>query len=266
MKLRPCIDIHDGKVKQIVGSSLRDKGGALLENFVSERDALFFAERFSEQGLSGGHIILLNAKGTPGFEASRAEAMRVLKSFPGCWQLGGGVNEENAGDYLEAGASHVIVTSYIFHDGLLDVERLESLSRRIGKEHLVPDLSCKKKEGAYMVATDRWQKLTRTKVEPALLNSLSSYCDEFLIHGADAEGKREGAEEELVRLLSSPECGGLPITYAGGIRGKEDLKRFYRLGGGRLDCTVGSALSLFGGELSLEEALSAIRDMEASAP
>ena len=257
MRFRPCIDIHNGKVKQIVGSSLRDAGDTARENFVSERSAAEFARLYRERGLKGGHIILLNREGSEYYEATRKQAFDALGAWPGGMQVGGGVRAENAAAFLDAGASHVIVTSYVFRDGIIDRERLEKLRAEVGREHVVLDLSCRKTERGYVIVTDRWQKMTDTVLGPETLEDLSGFCDEFLIHAVDVEGKQEGIEEELVSLLSR--AASVPVTYAGGIRGPEDIDRIRAVGGGKIDFTVGSALDLFGGTLAFEEVCKAAR-------
>ncbi len=247
MEFRPCIDIHNGKVKQIVGGSLRDEGDRAEENFVSERDGAYFAELFREEGLRGGHIILLNPKDSPYYEATKQQAFSALKAYPGGMQIGGGITPENAEEFLKAGASHVIVTSYVFRDGQILEDRLENMVRAVGKEHLVLDLSCRKTEEGYLVVTDRWQNLTKEKLDLALLEQLGVSCDEFLIHAVDVEGKANGPETELVEHLSGYD--GNPITYAGGIHSYEDVRLLRETGRGRIHVTVGSALDLYGGNL-----------------
>ncbi|MBR2737585.1 MAG: phosphoribosylformimino-5-aminoimidazole carboxamide ribotide isomerase [Lachnospiraceae bacterium] len=252
MRFRPCIDIHNGKVKQIVGSSLRDSGDEARENYVSERPAADYARLYREKDLPGGHIILLNREGSAFFEETRTQALSALAAWPGGMQVGGGVRADNAAVYLDAGASHVIVTSYVFREGIIDRERLEELRRAVGREHIVLDLSCRKTERGCVIVTDRWQKMTDTVLDGRALEDLSAYCDEFLVHAVDAEGKQEGIEEELAALLG--QASPIPATYAGGIRGAEDIARIREAGGGRVDFTVGSALDLFGGSLSFDEA------------
>ena len=242
MKFRPCIDIHNGKVKQIVGGSLNDAGNQAQENFVSEQDAAFYASLYKEKGLKGGHIILLNSADSEYFQATKAQAMLALGAYPGGLQIGGGVNPDNAADYLAAGASHVIVTSYVFRDGHISWKNMEKMVDAVGKEHLVLDLSCRKKEDAYYVVTDRWQKFTEEKVTLELMEKLGAYCDEFLIHAVDVEGKVCGIEKELVALLGR--WNRIPITYAGGIRSLEDIRSIKELGRNRIHITVGSALNL----------------------
>ena len=68
MEFRPCIDIHNGKIKQIVGSSLRDEGNQAEENFVSEQDGAFYANFYKKDNIKGGHIILLNSKESEYYE------------------------------------------------------------------------------------------------------------------------------------------------------------------------------------------------------
>lgn len=253
MKFRPCIDIHNGKVKQIVGGSLRDEGDAAKENFVAEQDAGFYAAFYQKDGLKGGHIILLNPPSSSYYEETKKQALQALQTYPGGLQLGGGVNETNAADFLDAGASHVIVTSYVFRDGQIHYDNLDKLVREIGREHLVLDLSCRRKEDGYYIVTDRWQKFTDIKIEEKTLNELSGYCDEFLIHAADVEGKAAGIESELAALLGK--WNGIPMTYAGGVGSYDDLEQLRLLGRDHLDVTIGSALDLFGGSLSYTKIL-----------
>ena len=250
MKFRPCIDIHNGKVKQIVGGSLKDEGNQAITNFASEYDADFYAEKYKKDGLKGGHIVLLNSKTSEYYEATKEQAMSALRTYPNGLQIGGGITAENATEYIEAGASHVIVTSYVFKDGEIHWENLQKLVDAVGKEHVVLDLSCRKKEGKYYVVTDRWQTFTNVEVTSQLLNELARYCDEFLVHGVDVEGKSSGVELELVKILAN--WSEIPITYAGGIGCMEDLKKFENVSKGNLDFTIGSALDLFGGKIPYE--------------
>ncbi len=247
MRFRPCIDIHNGKVKQIVGGTLTDEKDRAKENFVSEKDAAWFAEKYKKDGLNGGHVILLNGVSSPYFEKTKKQALEALRQYPGGLQLGGGVNAYNALEYLKAGASHVIVTSFVLEGGRLRYDCLKMLEQAVGRKHLVLDLSCRRKADGYYIVTDRWQKFTDEKVTVRLLEELSESCDEFLIHGVDVEGKGQGMELELLHLLA--EYQGLPITYAGGVRSLEDLETLKQIGEGRIDVTVGSALDLFGGSL-----------------
>ncbi len=251
MKFRPCIDLHGGRVKQIVGGTLQDgsegESGSARENFVSDKDASWYASLYKEKNLTGGHVIKLG----PGNDA---QARKALEAWPGGLQIGGGITRDNALDWLEAGASHVIVTSALFRDGRLDWKELEDFSRLTGKERLVIDLSCRKKEDKWVVVTDRWQTFTDFALTPEGMGELTSFCDEFLIHGVDVEGTRCGIEEDLVALLARE--GNLPVTYAGGIGSLEDIEKISAIGKGNIDFTVGSALDIFGGDLSLEKILS----------
>ena len=253
MEFRPCIDIHNGKVKQIVGGSLKDAGNMAQENFVSEQDAPFYAHMYKETGIRGGHIILLNAKDSEYYEATKEQALMALAEYPGGLQVGGGITATNAREFLDAGASHVIVTSYVFRDGRVDYERLDELVTTVGKERLVLDLSCRKRDSEYYIVTDRWQKFTEEKVTLSLLNRLERYCDEFLIHAVDVEGKASGIEKELVKMLGK--WGKIPVTYAGGVGSFKDLEQLKVLGQNRVNVTIGSALDLFGGEMEYEKVL-----------
>lgn len=253
MEFRPCIDIHNGKVKQIVGGTLKDQGDMAAENFVSEQDAPFYAKLYQSYRIRGGHIILLNGKDSPHYEATKLQALAALQIYPGGMQVGGGITAENAHEFLRAGASHVIVTSYVFRDGKVDYERLEKLVQAVGKEHLVLDLSCRKKDGAYYIVTDRWQKFTEERVTVELLDRLYQYADEFLIHAVDVEGKASGIERELVELLGS--WNRIPVTYAGGIGSFQNLEELAEWGQHHLNYTIGSALDLFGGTMKFEDVL-----------
>lgn len=253
MEFRPCIDIHNGKVKQIVGGTLKDQNDQAAENFVSEQDAPFYAQLYKTYGISGGHIILLNARDSSYYEATKLQALAALQVYPGGLQVGGGITAENAHEFLMAGASHVIVTSYVFRDGKVDYVRLEKLVQAVGKEHLVLDLSCRKKDGAYYIVTDRWQKFTQVPVSEQTIEEFSSHCDEFLVHAVDVEGKASGIEVELVKLLAKNHQ--LPVTYAGGVGSFQDLETLRMVGKNRVDVTVGSALDLFGGSMKWEDVL-----------
>lgn len=236
---RPCIDLHEGRVKQIVGGSISDGSPDVLRtNFTSDRSAGWYADLYRQDGLKGGHVIMLG----PGNEAAAIEA---VQRYPGGLQLGGGVHAGNAQHYLNEGASHVIVTSWIFQDGNLDLPRLKSLQKAIGKEHLVIDLSCRKRDGKYWVVTNRWQTFTQLQVNQEVLNSLSGHCDEFLIHAVDVEGLCQGVDLELVEILA--DNSPIPTTYAGGARNLDDLLQVTEKGRGRIDLTIGSALDIFGG-------------------
>lgn len=235
---RPCIDLRDGKVVQMVGGTLGSDPAAVRTNFVSDKDAAWFAELYRRDGLSGGHVILLG----PGNEA---EARAALAAYPGGLQLGGGVNLENARNWLEAGASQVIVTSWVFHEGRVDWERLSKLVQAIGKGRLVLDLSCRKRAGQYFVVTERWQKFTDVALSAETLQTLARSCAEFLIHAVDVEGLCRGIDGELVEKLAA--WTPIPTTYAGGARSLADLELVTRLGQGKIDFTIGSALDIFGG-------------------
>lgn len=257
MHFRPCIDIHNGKVKQIVGGSLTDQGNQAKENFTASENADYYAKMYQKDGLIGGHVILLNPVSSEYYRETKAQAILALGAYPKGLQVGGGIHAENAEEFLEAGASHVIVTSYVFRDGKINWENMEKLKHEVGKENVVIDLSCRKKEDGYYIVTDRWQKFTDEKVSITLLDELSSYCDEFLIHAVDVEGKAKGIEKELVRLLG--EWGKIPVTYAGGVGSFEDLWELKELGKDRLNVTIGSALDLFGGPMAYEKVLHYIR-------
>ncbi len=257
MEFRPCIDIHNGQVKQIVGGSLIDKGDRAEENFVSKQDAAFFAGLYRQAGLKGGHIILLNSRDSAYYEATKEQALSALRAYPGGLQAGGGIDPENAKIFLEAGASHVIVTSYVFQGGKIRYDRLKEMSETVGRKRLVLDVSCRRTPDGYRVVTDRWQKMTEERLDQKLLETLSDYCDEFLVHAVDVEGKTEGIERELAALLG--QWGKKPVTYAGGVHSYEDLDLIKKLGKGRLNVTIGSALDLFGGTLEWEKVLQICR-------
>ncbi len=247
MRFRPCIDIHNGKVKQIVGGSLSDEGNQAVTNFSSRLEADYYAKKYKNDDLRGGHIILLNPPGTEFYEVTKEQAMKAINAYPNGLQIGGSITDENAMQYLEAGASHVIVTSYVFQGGEINWKNLKVISEKVGKNRLVIDLSCRKKGEDYMVVTNRWQTFTNVKVEASLLDELAKYCDEFLVHGVDVEGKSAGVEKGLVKLLA--DWSGIPITYAGGIGSSSDLEQFEKISNNKLDFTIGSALDLFGGDI-----------------
>ena len=253
MEFRPCIDIHNGSVKQIVGGSLRDHGDEAVENYVSGQDAAFYAGLYREYKIKNGHIILLNPVTSPYYEATKKQALAALKAYPGGLQVGGGITPRNAGEYLDAGASHVIVTSYVFKDGQIQYDNLKELVRKVGRQNLVLDLSAGKREGRYFIVTDRWQKYTEVELNGQTLDELSAYCDEFLVHAVDVEGKADGIEEELAKLLG--DWGKIPVTYAGGVHNFEDLRLLKRLGKDKVHVTIGSALDLFGGNMNFEDVL-----------
>ena len=232
MEFRPCIDIHNGKVKQIVGSSLRDEGNAAVENFVSEQDAAFYAKFYRKDNIRGGHIILLNARDSEYYSQTKRQALLALQAYPNGFGVGGGITEQNAEEFLSAGASHVIVTSYVFSNGKVNYENLRKLTAAVGKERLILDLSCRKKDGCYYVVTDRWQKFTKERI-----------TDTFL--------------DEMGRTLGN--WAKIPITYAGGIGSFQDLRMLKEIGRGRLHVTIGSALDLFGGTMPYEDVLDFVK-------
>jgi phosphoribosylformimino-5-aminoimidazole carboxamide ribotide isomerase len=254
MKFRPCIDLHDGQVKQIVGSTLRDSSNsnateAGATNFSTSRPASEFAAMYKQDGLTGGHVIMLGPNNT---EAAKL----ALSTYRNGLQIGGGINHTNCVEWLEAGASHVIVTSHVFDQGEIHYHRLQELVQLVGgKQRLVLDLSCRKKpsnvgtadEDKYYVVTNKWQTFTNVPVDEANLRQLSQYCDEFLVHGVDVEGLRCGVLTDLIELLGK--YSPIPVTYAGGVRSLDDLNLVKRVGGDLVDCTVGSALDIFGGDL-----------------
>ena len=242
---RPCIDLHNGQVKQIVGSTLTDSGSSPRTNFVAEHDSAWYAELYRSDNLTGGHVIKLG----PGNDEA---AKRALAAWPGGLQLGGGGNCDNAAEWLEAGASQLIVTSFIFSDGELRIDRLEQLFDITGRERLVLDLSCRRLPGGgYRIVTDRWQKFTTLAVDAAALNQLADYACEFLVHAVDVEGRQSGIDAELLGILA--EHSPIPCVYAGGIRNFDDIEQVRRAGNGRIGYTIGSALDIFGGPLSYAE-------------
>lgn len=239
MRFRPCIDLHEGKVKQIVGSSLKDgDGNALKTNFEASLPPAYFADLYFQDGLEGGHVIMLGKN-------NDAAALEAVSRHPGNLQVGGGVTPDNARQWLDAGAGKVIVTSYIFEDGELSFKRLEELAKVVKPEELVLDVSCRMVEGGYRVACNRWQTICNAVVNGDLFKRLSEYCSEYLVHAVDVEGKQAGIDENLVALLAN-ECT-LPVTYAGGARSMQDVQLLKQAGQGRIDVTVGSALDIFGG-------------------
>ena len=235
---RPCIDLHEGKVKQIVGGTLGAEPGRLRTNFVSDRPAAWYAGLYQRDGLKGGHVIMLG----PGNEIA---AQSALRAYPGGLQVGGGIDAGNAGVWLDAGASHVIVTSWVFREGRLDWERLAKMVETAGKQRLVLDLSCRRRGEDYVVVTDRWQKFTELIIRRETLEKLAASCSEFLVHGVDREGLCRGIDRELVSRLG--QWAPIPTTYAGGASSLADLEEVTRLGQGRIDLTIGSALDIFGG-------------------
>ncbi len=238
-KFRPCIDLHDGKVKQIVGGSLKDSARGPIENFVSQQPAEYFASLYASDNLEGGHVIKLG----PGNDGP---ARSALAAYRGGLQIGGGITLENAASWLEAGASHVIVTSWLFDsDGKFLLHRLQELAAEIGKQNIVVDLSCRRVAAGWQVAMNRWQTLTNLSLTTETLNLLAEYANEFLVHAADREGLCQGIDRELVQILGG--WGRAPLTYAGGASSLEDVELIAELSEGRIDVTVGSALDIFGG-------------------
>jgi phosphoribosylformimino-5-aminoimidazole carboxamide ribotide isomerase len=235
---RPCIDLHEGKVKQLVGGTLSDDSTRVKTNFVAEHSASWYAELYKKDDLRGGHVIMLG----PGNEA---EGRAALRAYPGGLQIGGGINAENARVWLNAGASHVIVTSWVFRDGKVDWERLKQLNELVGKDHLVIDLSCRRRNSDYLVVTNRWQKFTDVKLSAESVKQFAEWCSEFLVHAVDVEGLCRGIDQDLVSNLA--DWVTIPTTYAGGAISLADLELVTRLGRGKIDLTIGSALDIFGG-------------------
>lgn len=252
MKFRPCIDIHNGHVVQIVGSSLRDENDSAQNNFVSEKDSAYYANLYKEYGLSGGHIIILNGKDSEYYEATKAEAVKALQTYKGGMQIGGGITDKNAEEYILAGASHIIVTSYVFSDGKICYNNLSRLNSAVGREHICLDVSCRMRNGKYYVVTDRWQKFTDVVLDENLIVSLSEYCDELLVHAVDVEGRKAGINATIAGIL---EKSPIPVTYAGGISSLDDIAKIRSIGNNKIDFTIGTALNIFGGDLDLMEVI-----------
>ncbi|XP_022766098.1 1-(5-phosphoribosyl)-5-[(5-phosphoribosylamino)methylideneamino] imidazole-4-carboxamide isomerase, chloroplastic-like [Durio zibethinus] len=256
VSFRPCIDIRKGKVKRIVGSTLRDSkedGSTLVTNFELDLSAAEYAKLYKKDGLKGGHVIMLAAD-----PLSKPAAIEPLRAYPGLenlggLQVGGGINLDNCLSYIEEGASHVIVTSYVFNNRQMDLQRLKGLVNIVGKRRLVLDLSCRKKEDKYAIVTDRWQKFSDVDLDEEVLHFLANYTDEFLVHGVDVEGKKLGIEKDLVALLG--EHSPIPVTYAGGVTVMDDLETIKAAGKGHVDVTVGSALDIFGGNLAFDDVI-----------
>jgi len=245
MRFRPCIDLRNGRVVQIVGSSLSDNESAeTVTNFESDQSPAEYARMYQADNLTGGHVISLGPGNTQA-------ALNALRAYPGGMHFGGGVTPENAALYLDASASHVIVTSYVFKNGRINMARLEALKKAVGKHRLVLDLSCRKRDGDYWVVTDRWQKFTAVRVNRETLARLGDHCDEFLVHGTDVEGKCAGVESSLVTLLG--DHSPIPVTYAGGVKELADFDRVNTLGKGCVDLTIGSALDIFGGRVPYKD-------------
>ena len=252
MKFRPCIDIHNGHVVQIVGSSLRDENDSAQNNFVSEKDSAYYANLYKEYGLSGGHIIILNGKASEYYDATKAEAVKALQTYKGGMQIGGGITDKNAEEYILAGASHIIVTSYVFSDGKICYNNLNRLNSAVGREHICLDVSCRMRNGKYYVVTDRWQKFTDVVLDENLIVSLSEYCDELLVHAVDVEGRKAGINATIAGIL---EKSPIPVTYAGGISSLDDIAKIRSIGNNKIDFTIGTALNIFGGDLDLMEVI-----------
>ena len=252
MKFRPCIDIHNGHVVQIVGSSLRDENDSAQNNFVSEKDSAYYANLYKEHGLSGGHIIILNGKDSEYYEATKAEAVKALQTYKGGMQIGGGITDKNAEEYILAGASHIIVTSYVFSDGKICYNNLNRLNSAVGREHICLDVSCRMRNGKYYVVTDRWQKFTDVVLDENLIVGLSEYCDELLVHAVDVEGRKAGINATIAGIL---EKSPIPVTYAGGISSLDDIAKIRSIGNNKIDFTIGTALNIFGGDLDLMEVI-----------
>lgn len=234
---RPCIDLHQGRVKQIVGGSLNDAGAQT--NFVSDYDAAHYAHLYKQHGLTGGHVIALGA-------GNEVDVEKALNAWPQGMQYGGGVQVENAAHYLDLGASHVIVTSALFDGAEFSFKKLDAFKKEVGAEKLVLDLSCRKQGNGWFIATNRWQTVTSMAVNAESLKELAAHCAEFLVHAADVEGLQSGIDEQLVTLLGN--VSEVPVTYAGGARNLADLKRVHELSNGKVDLTIGSALDIFGGK------------------
>ncbi len=239
MRFRPCIDLHDGQVKQIVGGTLTDADQTtLVTNFVATQGAAHFAAMYRRDGLLGGHLIMLG----PGNDQAAKDA---LAAYPGGLQIGGGITIDNAATWLDRGAAKLIVTSHVFRQGQVDWTALARLTAAVGQDKLVLDLSCRRRNDTYLIVTDRWQRFTETSVDADSLATLARHCSEFLVHAVDLEGLRQGVDQQLVQLLATD--SPLPVTYAGGIRHLDDLLLLDQLGAGRVDATVGSSLDIFGG-------------------
>lgn len=249
-----CIDIHAGKVKQIVGGTLvkddtnEADSQSVATNFVSEKPSSFYAQLYKDNDVKGCHVIKLGS-----LEENNIAAKEALQAWPGHLQVGGGINDTNAKEWIDNGASKVIVTSWLFPNGEFDLERLKKISSIVGKEHLVFDLSCRRQintdnnELSWVVAMNKWQTLTKTILSKEYFDLVSEYCSEFLVHAADVEGLCNGIDEELVKKLA--EWSDLPIVYAGGAKDVSDLALVDKLSNGKVDLTYGSALDIFGGRL-----------------
>ncbi|MGM0444444.1 MAG: phosphoribosylformimino-5-aminoimidazole carboxamide ribotide isomerase [Fibrobacterota bacterium] len=251
MEFRPCIDLHAGKVKQIVGSTLKDGDNSAQINFESGYGAAYYADLYRRDNLRGGHVIKLG----PGNDEA---ARQALQTWPDGLQIGGGITPDNARDHIAAGASHVIVTSCVFRDGVIHWNALKKLSRTVGPRRLVLDLSCVRKEDQWIIVTNRWQQESTMTVNASLLEELAPYCDEYLVHAAGVEGKMAGPDEELIAHLAR--YAPRPVTYAGGIATMEHVQQCRTAGSDRVHITIGSALDIFGGPLSYNRVVSALKE------
>ena len=254
---RPCIDLHDGRVKQIVGGSIDDsQPDSLRTNYVSDKPPAWFAQLYRQDDLRGGHVIKLG-------QGNDDAAREALAAWPGGLQIGGGVTMDNAAEWIDAGASHVIVTSCLFREEQLDEDRIKRLGQAVGQSRLVIDLSCRRRGDDYFVVTDRWQTFTQLRVDADTLSQLAEHCDEFLIHGVDVEGLGQGIDKTLVRLIAK--YSPIAATYAGGARSMNDLQLVTDLGEGRVHLTIGSALDILGGDgLRYKDAVAFNRKLSAS--
>ncbi|OJJ64859.1 hypothetical protein ASPSYDRAFT_140277 [Aspergillus sydowii CBS 593.65] len=239
-QFRPCIDLHSGQVKQIVGGTLSNVESDLKTNYVSKLPAGHYASLYQKHNLRGGHVVKLG----PGNDDAAKEALRT---WPGGLQVAGGITDENAQYWIDQGADKVIITSFLFPEGQFSLARLQSVLGALGgdKSKLVLDLSCRRKDNTWFVAMNRWQTITEMEVNQESISLLEPYCSEFLIHAADVEGLQQGVDEELVSRLS--EWCSIPVTYAGGARSLQDLERVHVSSKGKVDLTIGSALDIFGG-------------------
>ncbi|KAF2733483.1 Phosphoribosylformimino-5-aminoimidazole carboxamide ribotide isomerase [Polyplosphaeria fusca] len=240
-RFRPCIDLHAGSVKQIVGGTLSTSSESSLKtNFTSEHPSAYYTKLYRDNELAGAHVIMLG----PGNDAAAKEA---LAAWPNGMQVGGGITEKNAAEWIDNGAEKVIITSYLFPNSTFSMERLQAVLSALDndKSKLVIDLSCRRKDGSWFVATNKWQTITDFELNPDSIKLLEPHCSEFLIHAADVEGLQRGIDHELVSKLA--EWCSIPVTYAGGGRNIDDLELVKSLSKGRVDLTIGSALDIFGG-------------------
>ncbi len=247
MNFRPCIDVFKGKVVQLIGTSLF--GGeekTIVKHFESEYSPAYYAELFKQDNLKGGHILSLGS-------GNNDVVIEALKAFNGGMKYGGSVTPENAHVYLDAGATHVIVNSYVFDNGEINLPNLKSLVKSIGKDKLVLDMSCRKKNGDYYIVTNLWEKFTNVILDQKSLQDISKYCDEIIVHGVDSEGRKQGLESDLVRILA--QHTPIKTVYAGGISSIADLTMIKALGNEKIDPCIGTALSIYGGNLSYYEVL-----------